>query len=153
MVRRCTVPTEAGYQNYGGRGISVFTEWLDPAKYIAYVDNELGPQPGDGYSIDRIDNNGNYEPGNIRWASRSVQNENQRQRTSPGYPVGQTGYKGVRLHRPTGRYHARLHIGGKERSLGYFTDPLEAARAYDIAAWQAHGPRARLNFPAEVLSV
>lgn len=151
MVRRCTNPREAGYKNYGGRGISVCEAWIDPAVYIAYVEQELGPQPSSSYSIDRIDNDGDYEPGNIRWATRSVQCSNQRQRTSPGYPVGITGYKGVKLHKPTGRFAARLHIGGRQISLGYFDSALDAARAYDAAAWQHHGSRARLNFPPAVV--
>lgn len=150
MIRRCTVPAEPQYADYGGRGISVCDAWLEPAGYIAYVEEELGPRPSSSHSIDRINNDGDYEPGNLRWATRSVQNANQRQRTSPGYPVGSTGYKGVKLHKPTGRFVARLHIGGKQISLGYYDTALEAARVYDAAAWERHGLRARLNFPAEV---
>lgn len=62
------------YPSYGGRGITVCAEWQTPANFYAYLD-ELGPCPPN-YSLDRIDNNGNYEPGNIRWASQSEQNSN-----------------------------------------------------------------------------
>lgn len=75
MIARCTKPHHPEWKNYGGRGIIVCNEWLlDPfIFYEALAD--LGSRP-EGYSLDRIDNNGNYEPGNIRWASRSEQRSN-----------------------------------------------------------------------------
>lgn len=149
MIRRCHNPVDPHYVNYGARGIRVFDAWHNPATFIAYVDAELGPEPAK-HTIDRIDNDGDYRPGNIRWADRSTQNANQRQRTSPGYPVGTTGYKGVRLHTKTGLFQARLHLGGRERSIGYFKLAHDAALAYDAEARRVHGSRARLNFPAEV---
>ena len=63
--------------HYGLRGITVCEEWHDPKVFLDYLESNLGPCPS-GYSIDRIDNDGNYEPGNIRWASPSVQVQNQR---------------------------------------------------------------------------
>lgn len=77
MIARCEHPTNAAYKNYGGRGIIVCDEWHDPLVFIEYLDNKLGPCP-EGYSMDRIDNDGGYEPGNIRWASASEQSTNQR---------------------------------------------------------------------------
>jgi hypothetical protein len=77
MVARCTNPTHPSYKNYGGRGIIVCGKWLDPLTFFQYLGEELGDCP-EGHSIDRIDNDGNYEPGNIRWASLSEQNSNQR---------------------------------------------------------------------------
>ena len=78
MVSRCTNPTTEGYASYGGRGISVYSEWVEnPIAFFNYCDENLGPIP-EGYSIDRIDNDGNYEPGNIRWADWSTQNRNRR---------------------------------------------------------------------------
>jgi hypothetical protein len=64
------------YPNYGARGITVCEEWHDPFAFYAYLDT-LGPCP-EGYSIDRIDNDGDYEPGNIRWASSAEQRANSR---------------------------------------------------------------------------
>ena len=77
MVRRCTSPASASYRQYGGRGIAVCPEWLDVRTFLSWVDANLGPRPV-GHSLDRIDNNGNYEPGNVRWASGKEQNANRR---------------------------------------------------------------------------
>ena len=68
-------PAAADFHRYGGRGITVAAEWRhDFAAFYAHV----GPRPGPEYSIDRIDVNGNYEPGNVRWATRLQQARNKR---------------------------------------------------------------------------
>lgn len=77
MKRRCTNPNATGYENYGGRGIRVCDEWMHSFEAFA---EHLGERPGPGYSIDRINNDGNYEPGNVRWATRAEQNRNKRKR-------------------------------------------------------------------------
>ena len=77
MVARCTKPHHPMWPHYGGRGITVCDEWLNPHAFYAYLDEVLGPCPAD-HSLDRIDNDGGYEPGNVRWASRSQQWANQR---------------------------------------------------------------------------
>lgn len=77
VVARCHNPHHPAYANYGGRGISVCPDWQDPAAFLKYLDDVLGPCPV-GRSLDRIDNDGDYEPGNIRWATHSEQARNQR---------------------------------------------------------------------------
>jgi hypothetical protein len=78
MVRRCEDPADRAYHNYGGRGIAVCPEWRDdPAVFVAYLRDTLGPCP-DGHSLDRIDNDGDYEPGNVRWVDAVTQRHNQR---------------------------------------------------------------------------
>lgn len=77
MVARCTNPEHRVYRHYGGRGIQVCERWLDVAAFIADVESMLGVRP-DRHTLDRIDVDGNYEPGNVRWASRSEQNANRR---------------------------------------------------------------------------
>lgn len=73
--QRCINPNNAAYENYGGRGVEFRFESVDQA--TRWVLANLGA-PKDGESIDRIGNNGHYEPGNLRWASRTDQIRNRR---------------------------------------------------------------------------
>lgn len=75
IIKRCTDPKAKGWPNYGGRGIHICDEWRH--SYAAFL-ADVGRKPSPRHSIDRIDNDGNYEPGNVRWATRSEQNSNQR---------------------------------------------------------------------------
>jgi len=73
MRQRCLNPDDPAYRNYGGRGITIHSPWIDSFEsFFEYV----GPKPSPKHSIDRIDNNGNYEPGNVRWATSKQQRRN-----------------------------------------------------------------------------
>jgi hypothetical protein len=79
MRRRCGSPRDKGWHLYGGRGITVYVEWRDdPTAFIAWIEATLGPKPIGG-SLDRIEGDGNYEPGNLRWATSAEQIANRRQ--------------------------------------------------------------------------
>lgn len=78
MLQRCENPRDAGYPNYGARGITVCDRWHDLRLFIEDIDRLLGERPA-RHSLDRYpDNDGNYEPGNVRWASPSEQTRNSR---------------------------------------------------------------------------
>lgn len=77
MVQRCTNKNNAAYENYGGRGIKVCAEWME---FKPFLDWALANGYDDALTIDRINNDGNYEPQNCRWATYAQQNRNQRKR-------------------------------------------------------------------------
>lgn len=77
MIRRCENPRFKQWKDYGGRGISVCERWHDVRLFITDIERDLGPRP-DGCTLDRIDVNGNYEPGKVRWATWKQQAANRR---------------------------------------------------------------------------
>jgi hypothetical protein len=75
MKQRCTDPKAHNYKYYGARGITVCARWLNSFEHFLA---DMGRKPGSDYSIDRRNNDGNYEPANCHWATQSEQVRNQR---------------------------------------------------------------------------
>lgn len=75
MKDRCYNPNNKKYADYGGRGITVCDRWIGSYEHFVA---DMGERPFRGAEIDRKENNGNYEPGNCRWATRSQQTRNKR---------------------------------------------------------------------------
>jgi hypothetical protein len=79
MKTRCTNKNELCYDRYGGRGITICERWM--FNFPNFL-QDMGERPAKNYSIDRINTDGNYEPGNCRWATRSQQAYNRRNKNS-----------------------------------------------------------------------
>lgn len=110
---RCRNPHNHAYARYGGRGIRVCDRWMVYENFLA----DMGRKPSPRHSIDRIDNDGNYEPGNCRWATSSQQNLN---RSSSAYTRG-TNHHSARLNEVSVRIIRRCgELRVDQRALGVF---------------------------------
>jgi hypothetical protein len=136
MLARTTNTKRHDYERYGGRGITVCDRWVDSFKNFL---EDMGERPV-GMTLDRVDNDGNYEPDNCRWADIITQNVNQRTRKD-----NKSGYRGVSWDKSTSKWVPQIRCGDKKLYLGLFTDPIEAAYVRDQFAMQIHGSVIKLN--------
>ena len=117
MNQRCRNPKNKDWGRYGGRGITVDPVFHGGNGFLRFLD-ELGPKPL-GKSLDRVNNDKGYEPGNLRWATPRQQALNRRKKRGSS-----SQYPGVSWDSCSGKWRA-TH---KRRSLGLFKSELEAAR-------------------------
>lgn len=120
MKDRCLNRATKHFDSYGGRGISINSDWVDSFEnFFAHV----GECPTPKHSLDRIDTNGNYDIGNVRWADIYQQMQNQRKPKSGG-----NKFKLVHYHNSIGKFRAVFEFNKVRYCLGYFVDETIAAR-------------------------
>lgn len=128
---RCRNPKSDNYFRYGARGIKVCDRWL---KFDNFYE-DMGKRPEGGYSIDRIDNDKDYEPSNCRWATQRVQNINRGLRST-----NTSGVKGVNRNGSGNRWVASIRLEGKLKYLGAFKTIEGASKAREAAEIKYYKP-------------
>ena len=122
MMGRCYNLKNKHYQSYGGRGISVCIDWQDLANFVSWAESTYI----EGMTMDRINNDGNYEPTNIRWSDKTTQAINQRIMKN-----NKSGYVGVIWNKRGRKWCANIRINKILKQIGSFKTLEEAVQARD----------------------
>ena len=120
LKRRCTSPNDPNYKNYGGRGITC--KFTSRAEFVLYVEQHLPHSDYKGVEIDRIDNNGHYEPGNLRLATRAENTRNRRTSIAiqwQGKTIPLAEFPSPYAYAPTRRYAAQGMTGEQVIDLAW----------------------------------
>jgi hypothetical protein len=130
MKERCDNQKNKRYSSYGGRGISYDYKWDSFSGFYA----DMGDSYIEGYTLDRIDVDGDYNKQNCRWATNTEQCYNQRKRKD-----NTTGKPGVGFHKKNQKWTAYISINRKQIYLGSFDNFLDAVSARNIAEIDYYG--------------
>lgn len=133
MKFRCDSPNATYYERYGGRGITYDPKWKE---FLSFLE-DVGSRPL-GYSLDRIDYNGNYTKENCRWATQSVQVHNK------GKVKASNTYTGAQASQ--GKFRSYISKNNITYGLGTYIEELDAVYAYDLASSLIY-EEGKLNFP------
>ena len=123
MKTRCYNTKSEAYERYGGRGILVCNDWLECSdSFINWAESHGYKE---GLEIDRVDNNGNYDPSNCHFVTAQINSRNRRPRSD-----NSTGISGVVVRKENGRYRVTINTDNKKaKALGSFGDFFEACCA------------------------
>ncbi len=126
MIQRCENKNDPNYLNYGARGISVCSLWRNNFEsFYLYVSSLLN-YGKENYIIDRINNDGNYEPGNLKWSTYHSSNLNKRMSRH-----NTSGYIGVSYSKRDELFLSYITVKKKQKVIKYSKDPVIVARARD----------------------
>ena len=119
---RCYNENSPSYKNYGGRGIIMSDEFKDFQVWLTYIES-LDNYGVEGYTLDRKDNDGNYECGNLRWATYSEQAFNRRIMSH-----NTSGENNICIEK-SGNFLVQVQVNGKQKKIGRYTTLEEAVAA------------------------
>lgn len=125
IKQRCFNKNNCNYFKYGEVGITICNEWRED--FLNFYNWSLQNGYKDNLSIDRINNDGNYEPNNCRWTTRETQQRNQRKIRSNNT----SGYRGVYWNKVVKGWVARITVSNKMIHIGTFNNAIDGAKAYD----------------------